>query len=144
MFRFINQDFAKEVDDNNIRILIEEADKIDGIEPEVKDELEDLNKRWVKIHNATNNNTDCYDDLMTKWAAFREQRLALIKRISEKVTEVSGGKDPVNLVDEDDVAEHVKKLKVREKNTLFICTSKNCCLQSSSSECLHPFFEPSL
>ena len=125
MICLIIQDFIKELDDNNIEVLIEEADKIDGIEPEVKDELKDLNERWDKIHDATEDKTDFYDDLMTKWTAFREQQLTLLNWIDEKDTEAAGGKDQVNLADEDEVAEHIQKLKVRErgKYRYIICRS---------------------
>ena len=114
------QDFAKELDDNNIQVLIEEADKIDGIEPELKDELNGLDDRWDKIHDATKDKNVFYDDLMTKWAAFRDQQLTLLNWIDEKDADVAGGKDQVNLADEDDVAEHIKKLKVRERICLFV------------------------
>ena len=93
--------------------MIEEADKVDGIEPEVIDELKVLNERWYKIYDATKDKTDSYDDLMTKWAAFREQQLTLLNWIDDKDAEVAGEKDQVNLADEDEVAEHIKKLKVR-------------------------------
>jgi hypothetical protein len=57
---------------------------------------------------------------MTKWAAFRDQQLTLLNWIDEKDADVAGGKDQVNLADEDDVAEHIKKLKVRERICLFV------------------------
>ena len=125
------QDFAKELDDNNIQVLIEEADKIDGIEPELKDELNGLDDRWDKIHDATKDKNVFYDDLMTKWAAVRDQQLTLLNWIDEKDADVAGGKDQVNLADEDDVAEHIKKLKVRERN-MFVCTYDTSCSTSCS------------
>ena len=68
---------------------------------------------------------------MTKWAAVRDQQLTLLNWIDEKDADVAGGKDQVNLADEDDVAEHIKKLKVRERN-MFVCTYDTSCSTSSS------------
>ena len=99
-------------------MLIEEADKIDGLEPELKDELKVLNERWDKIHDGTKDKTDFYDDLMTKWETFREQQLTLLNWIDEKDSETTG--DQVNLADEDEVAEHIKKLNVRQQ-LLLVC-----------------------
>lgn len=113
------QEFVKELDDNNIQVLIEEADKIDGIEPELKDELKDLDERWDKIDDDTKDRTESYEDLMSKWGAFREQQLTLLNWIDEKDAEATGVKEQVNLADEDEIADYVKKLKVRKRNTNF-------------------------
>ncbi|XP_028414728.1 nuclear anchorage protein 1-like isoform X2 [Dendronephthya gigantea] len=106
-----NKDFVKELDDNNIKVLIEEADKIDGIEPELKNELVQLDERWATIHDDAKDKTENYEDLMTKWTVFREQQLTLLNWIDKKDAEAAEEKDQVNLADEDEVAEHVKKLK---------------------------------
>ena len=108
----------KELDDNNINVLIEETDTVDGIEPELKDELEQLDERWAKIHDDTKDKTENYEDLMTKWTVFREQQLTLLNWIDTKDAEAAEENDQVNLADEDEVAEHVKKLKVNKKRIL--------------------------
>ena len=119
-YRKTFQEFARELGDNNIQVLIEEADKIDGIEPELKDELKDLNERWDKIHDATKDRTESYEDLMSKWGAFREQQLTLLNWVDEKDAEATGGKEQVNLADEDETAEYIKKLKVRFSNSIVL------------------------
>ena len=74
-----------------------------------------MNERWDKIHDATKDKSDSYEDLMTKWAAFREQQLVMLNWVDAKDAKVVGEKDQVNLADEDEVAEHIQKLKVGKR-----------------------------
>ena len=57
---------------------------------------------------------------MSKWGAFREQQLTLLNWVDEKNAEATGVKEQVNLADEDEIADYVKKLRVRKINIFSI------------------------
>ena len=94
-------------------MLITEADKIDGIEPEVKDELKELNKQWDTLNEATEQKTSNYDNIMDKWQEFRQQQLTILNWVDDKDRQISVYKDQVNFADEDEVKEQIDLLKVK-------------------------------
>ena len=57
---------------------------------------------------------------MSKWGAFREQQLTLLNWVDGKDAEATGVKEQVNLADEDEIADYVKKLRVRKINIFSI------------------------
>ena len=112
-FLTILQSYRKDLDDNNIDLLITESDKIDGIEPEVKDELKDLDERWKALDDSSKEKATNYDNILDKWQDFREQQLTILNWVDEKDRQIAVYKDQVNLADADEVKEQIDLLKVR-------------------------------
>ncbi|XP_028414566.1 dystonin-like isoform X2 [Dendronephthya gigantea] len=108
---FRNKDLAKELDDNNVHVLIEETNKFDGIEPDLKQQLVVLNERWIQMDVALKDKNELYDNLMADWTKYREQQLIFLNWIDEIDSEVKNEKGQVNLVDEDEIYAHIMKLK---------------------------------
>ena len=92
--------------------MLSAADQIEEVDPDVKDELEDLNQRWNILHDASESKSSTYENIMISWQEFREHELNLLNWVDEKGRQISENKSQVNYADADEVIQQIQQLKV--------------------------------
>ena len=114
--------------------MLSAADQIEEVDPDVKDELEDLNQRWNILHDASESKSSTYENIMISWQEFREHELNLLNWVDEKGRQISENKSQVNYADADEVIQQIQQLKVFNELRLLkcICSEKFSCKKKLS------------
>lgn len=92
-------------------MLVKEVDKIDELEPPVKDELAALEKRWKKLLKWSEERSLRLSKIVSLWSKFREEEIAILNWIDAKDKQLKVA-DDVNLADEEAVKEQLDIFKV--------------------------------
>lgn len=92
-------------------MLVKEVDKIDELEPPVKDELAALEKRWKKLLKWSEERSLRLSKIVSLWSKFREEEIAILNWIDAKDEQLKVA-DDVNLADEEAVKEQLDIFKV--------------------------------
>lgn len=92
-------------------MLVKEVDKIDELEPSVKDELAALEKRWKKLLKWSEVRSLRLSKIVSRWSKFRDEENAILNWIDAKDEQLKEA-DDVNLADEEAVKEQLDILKV--------------------------------
>ena len=92
-------------------MLVKEVDKIDDLEPSVKQELAALEKRWKKLLRWSEERGLRLSKIVSIWSKFRQEEIAILNWIDEKGEQLKVS-DAVNLADEEAVKEQLDILKV--------------------------------
>ena len=114
--------------------MLSAADQIEEVDPDVKDELEDLNQRWNILHDASESKSSTYENIMISWQEFREHELNLLNWVDEKGRQISENKSQVNYANADEVIQQIQQLKVFNELRLLkcICSEKFSCKKKLS------------
>lgn len=92
-------------------MLVKEVDKIDELEPPVKDELAALEKRWKKLLKWSEERSLRLSKIVSLWSKFREEEIAILNWIDAKDEQLKVA-DDVNLADEEAVKQQLDIFKV--------------------------------
>ena len=95
----------------DLNMLVKEVDKIDDLEPSVKQELAALEKRWKKLLRWSEERGLRLSKIVSIWSKFRQEEIAILNWIDEKGEQLKVS-DAVNLADEEAVKEQLDILKV--------------------------------
>ena len=95
----------------DLNMLVKEVDKIDDLEPSVKQELAALEKRWKKLLRWSEERGLRLSKIVSIWSKFRQEEIAILNWIDEKGEQLKVS-DAVNLADEQAVKEQSDILKV--------------------------------
>ena len=93
-------------------MLIKEVDKIDELEPTVKQELAALEKRWKKLLNWSEEKGLRLSKIVSLWSKYRQEEIAILNWIDEKGEQLKVA-DEVNLANEEAVKNQLEIFKVK-------------------------------
>ena len=93
-------------------MLIKEVDKIDELEPTVKQELAALEKRWKKLLNWSEEKGLRLSKIVSLWSKYRREEIAILNWIDEKGEQLKVA-DEVNLANEEAVKNQLEIFKVK-------------------------------
>ncbi len=105
------QHFEEDLKVYDLNMLVKEVDKIDDLEPSVKQELAALEKRWKKLLRWSEERGLRLSKIVSIWSKFRQEEIAILNWIDEKGEQLKVS-DAVNLADEQAVKEQSDILKV--------------------------------
>ena len=127
-------------------MLVKEVDKIDELEPSVKEELVALEKRWKKLLRWSEERGLRLSKIVSLWSKYRQEEIAILNWIDEKGEQLKVA-DEVNLADEEAVKEQLEIFKVKMKllrtaNSLFFIFAIFIFILPYSSRNLLPYVSP--
>lgn len=93
-------------------MLIKEVDKIDELEPTLKQELAALEKRWKKLLNWSEERGLRLSKIVSLWSKYRQEEIAILNWIDEKGEQLKVA-DEVNLANEEAVKNQLEIFKVK-------------------------------
>lgn len=76
-----------------------------------------MSRRWNTLHDTSEEKSATYEQIMASWQQFREEELTVLNWVDEKDRQVAENKNQVNFADEDEVAQQIQLLKVRDFTT---------------------------
>ena len=93
-------------------MLVKEVDKIDDLEPSVKQELAALEKRWRKLLKWSEERGLRLSRIVSIWSKFRQEEIAILNWIDEKNEQLKVS-DAVNMANAEAVKEQLDVWKVK-------------------------------
>ena len=105
------QHFEEDLKVYDLNMLVKEVDKIDELEPEVKQELTELEKRWKKLLRWSEERSLRLTKIVALWSKFRNEEIAVLNWIDEKGEQLKVA-DQVNMADEKALKEQFEIFKV--------------------------------
>ena len=127
-------------------MLVKEVDKIDELEPSVKEELVALEKRWKKLLRWSEERGLRLSKIVSLWSKYRQEEIAILNWIDEKGEQLKVA-DEVNLADEEAINEQLEIFKVKMKllrtaDSLFFVFAIFIFILPYSSQNLLPYVSP--